>query len=717
MDNRANYQVNIDGNVFVAVQNLFAEFTKIVQVVEKVDESVQTSTRRITEHVDKTTKSFGGLQAKIKSISLTSMIEQVEKVSTAIANISGPGIGFEQSMADLSSITGIVGDELQDLGKVARQTGKDSGLGAQQAANAFALLASQIQVDKIGMEGLKVLQQNTITLSHAAGMSMNDAATALAGTINQFGLQAAEANRVINVLAAGSKYGAAEIVDLSQSFKVVGAAASAAGLTVEDTAGAIEVLSKNNLKGAEAGTALRNIMLKMQTTLGVDFRKNSFSDALDALKPKLTDATYLSKVFGMENVAAAQFLIKNADAVAEMTAQVTDTNVAQEQAAIRTDTVQQMMTRCQARIDDLKIGFFELTGSVGGYATIIAQQAVTVAQLLPLLGLFAKAIGFVTNAEKLQALWTGTVSAATTVWTGVQWALNAALWANPITWIVAGITALIAIIVVCVTKVQGWGKQWDSIVNFMKLTGKLFVETIKYEFSTMVNGIMIGLDYIKLGWYKFKNAVGLGDSSENEAMIAKISGDIDNRKQAIVDGAKNLKNLAQDAGNALTWELSWKGGKEAAPQGDAPIVADGTPGGTSTPRTKTPVHIDFSQAGTKSGKQILDLNKIVPDMKGTAAYTAIASRLSAVKMPSMASAAAALAMPVTVAATSLPQSGAVAPTPAELAYNSSRHGSVSMGKFCDKIEIHIANADGKGYEQIEEEVVEVLKKVMDNYEA
>ena len=235
----------------------------------------------------------------------------------------------------------------------------------------------------------------------------------------------------------------------------------------------------------------------------------------------------------------------------------------------------------------------------------------------------------------------------------------------------------------------------------MKLTGKLFVETIKYEFSTMVNGIMIGLDYIKLGWYKFKNAVGLGDSSENEAMIAKISGDIDNRKQAIVDGAKNLKNLAQDAGKALTWELSWKGGKEAAPQGDTPIMADGTPDGTSTPLTKTPVHIDFTQTGTKSGKKILDLNKIVPDMKGTAAYTAIASRLSAVKMPSMAAAAAALAMPVTVAATSLPQSGAAAPTPTELAYNSSRHGNVSMGKFCDKIEIHIANADGKGYEQIE----------------
>ena len=551
---------------------------------------------------------------------------------------------------------------------------------------------------------------------------MNDAATALAGTINQFGLQATEANRVINILAAGSKYGAAEIVDLSQSFKVVGAAANAAGLTVEDTAGAIEVLSKNNLKGAEAGTALRNIMLKMQTVLGVDFRKNSFSDALDALKPKLTDAAYLSKVFGMENIAAAQFLIKNSDAVAEMTAQVTATNVAQEQAAIRTDTVQQMMARCQARIDDLKIGFFELTGSAGGYATIIAQQAVTVSQLLPLFGLFGKAIGFVTSAEKLHTVWAGAVKAATVAWTGVQWLLNASLWGCPVTWIVAGITALIAVITVCVTKVEGWGKQWDSVVKFMKLTGKLFVETIKYEFSTMVNGIMIGLDYIKLGWYKFKKAVGLGDKTENEAMISQISGDIDSRKKAIVDGAKNLKNLAQDAGSSLSWELSWKNGKNGAVNAVSPLIAASeTPAGTKTPRTKQKVNIDFSKTGTGTGsgsKTVLDLNKIIPDMKGSAAYTAIASRLSAVRVPSLATAAASLAMPLTVAATTLPQSGGTAqPTPTELAYNSQRRGGVTMSKFCDTIEIHIANADGKGYNQIEEEVTAVLKKVLDEYEA
>lgn len=155
-----------------------------------------------------------------------------------------------------------------------------------------------------------------------------------------------------------------------------------------------------------------------------------------------------------------------------------------------------------------------------------------------------------------------------------------------VTWIVAGITALIAVITVCVTKVEGWGKQWDSVVKFMKLTGKLFVETIKYEFSTMVNGIMIGLDYIKLGWYKFKKAVGLGDKAENEAMISQISGDIDSRKKAIVDGAKNLKNLAQDAGSSLSWELSWKNGKNGAANAVSPLIAASeTPDGTKTPRT------------------------------------------------------------------------------------------------------------------------------------
>ena len=706
MDNSCTFQINIAGNVFAGVGTLQGGFNQLVQVVGHVDRSINTT--------------FHNLQQQVKSISLNAVIDQVEKVANGIAEITKPGVGFEQSMADLSSITGIVGKDLKELSRVARQTGKESGLGAEQSAKAFALLASQIQVDKIGMEGLKNLQQNTITLSHAAGMSMDDAATALAGTINQFGLQATEADRVINVLAAGSKYGAAEIVDLSQSFKVVGAAANAAGLSVEDTAGAVEVLSKNNLKGAEAGTALRNIVLKLQTTLGVDFRKNSLSEALDALKPKLTDATYLSQVFGMENIAAAQFLIKNADAVAEMTAQVTGTNVAQEQAAIRTETTAQMMERCRARIDDLKISFFNLTGPAGGYAAILAEQAVTISQLIPLFSIFGHIIRTVTNLQKLQAAWTGIVSGAMTVWTGVQWLLNASLWACPITWIVAGIAALVAIIAVCATKVEGWGKQWDSIVNFMQAVWELFCESFKFRWNLLTNGILIGLDYIKLGWYKFKEAVGLGDSAENQAMINQIGASIEQRQQTIIDGAKKIDSLRKKAAGALTWELSWKKDEKQTPASG--VTNTETSGGLTTPGIGTSggsVLNPRKSGGSGPGaghNSVLDLNKIVPNLKGSTAYEAIASRLSSVRLPAIA-AAASLAMPLTVAATGLPQTAQSDPTPNE--YTARRYSgkTVSVAKFCDKIEIHIAHADGKGYQQIENEVTGVLKQVLDNYEA
>lgn len=287
-----------------------------------------------------------------RMMKMNQTVEMIDKMGAAAERITQPYREFEQSMAGLSSITGIMGEDLERLGKIARQSGVDSGLGAKGAVDAFALLASQIQVDDIGMDGLIELQKQTITLSQAAGMSMTDAANSMAGTINQFGLQASEANRVINVLAAGSKYGAAEITQLSESFKVTGAACAAAGLSVEQTAGALEVLSKNNLKGAEAGTALRNIMLKMQTALGVDFNKTSLSEALTKLKPKMKDATYMAKIFGMENIAAAQFLIKNADAVDTMTQKVTGTQVATEQAAINTDTWNHRLEVQAARLNE-----------------------------------------------------------------------------------------------------------------------------------------------------------------------------------------------------------------------------------------------------------------------------------------------------------------------------------------------------------------------------
>jgi TP901 family phage tail tape measure protein len=456
----------------------------------------------VTQSTKKANGMFSKMQticSRMKNLELASWAENVRNAFDGLSSLSESGVGFQQSMADLQAITGIVGKDLQTISQAARETGKQSGLGAKGAVDAFTLLASQIQIDKIGLQGLMQLQKETITLAQAGGLEMADAATAMAATINQFGLEASEANRVINVLAAGSKYGAAEVADLAQSFKVSGATAAAAGLSVEQTAGAIEVLSQMNLKGAEAGTALRNIILKLQTTLGVDLSNVGLAKALDGLKPKLQDTTYLAKVFGAENIAAAQYLITNAQAVDEMTAAVTGSNVAQEQAAIRTDTVAEKMKQIQARIDDMKISIFEMSGGLTGYASALGDTGVMISQMIPLISLLkgwivklSGVIGIATAATKLFSL---------------------ALWANPITWVVAAVAALVAGLVIAYKKLDG----------FRNLVNKLWVD-LKKTFSIISPYKEKGMD--------IKGSVNITNVEETKKSLRTLQGRVDDLKMA-----------------------------------------------------------------------------------------------------------------------------------------------------------------------------------------
>lgn len=137
----------------------------------------------------------------------------------------------------------------------------------------------------------------------------------------------------------------------------------------------------------------------------------------------------------------------------------------------------------------------------------------------------------------------GVVSVAVLGYAAAQWVANLALWSFPLTWIIAGIAALIGTIVWLVTSVTGWGEAWKHTVNGAKLLWEAFTTHMKLAFDTTVDGIMIGVNKIKEGWYKFKNAVGLGDSDENDEMIRQIHQDTERRKNEIVEGQKKITEL------------------------------------------------------------------------------------------------------------------------------------------------------------------------------
>ena len=504
------------------------------------------------EDVQQKAAGFGNVCERISKIQFKNMADMLDRSVQVFQEATGSGMEYEQAMADLVAITGIAGKELEEIGRVARKTGEESGLGATGAVNAFTLLASQIQIDKIGLQGLMTLQKETITLAQAAGMDMTDAATAMAATINQFGLEATEANRVINVLAAGSKYGAAEISDLAQSFKVTGSTAAAAGLSVEQTAGALEVLSQSNLKGAEAGTALRNILLKMQTVLGIDFTKNGLDEALAALQPKLDDVTYLAKLFGAENIAAAQYLITNAQAVGELTEQVTGTNVAQEQAAIRTNTAAEEYKRLQAKVDDLKISFFNATGAAAPMIALIGDNLPIIASMMTLVGSTAQTIDFFRKNAILARTAIVAKTAAELASAGVmkivaagQAALNAVMSANPVALVVLAIAALVAGLIALYNRSESFRKVVDELWDGLKRVASVVYNSVITAFERCLNTV-------QTLWKTFKQLVGLGGEVEEEGGKAAAAGEeMASANEGTAKSTDELNNELKEEGKSL----------------------------------------------------------------------------------------------------------------------------------------------------------------------
>ena len=500
----ANIHINILGNAYTQVSKLSAGFQKF----EKTG----------TKAVNKIKTDFVALSAKIQIAS---------HAAQALTNLSAPYAEFGQSVADLSAITGIAGKDLEKLSDAARSVGKSSGLGATQATEAFKLLASQISVDKIGIEGLKELQKQTILLSKASGLDLATAANSMAGAINQFGLEAKDAARVVNTLAAGAKYGAAEVPELAMAFKVAGVSAAGAGVSVESTVGAIEALSKAGVKGAEAGTALRNIMLNMQTKLGMDISGKGFAKGLEALQPKLTDVTFLTKAFGRENVNAAQFLIKNTELFGELTQKVTDTKVAEEQAAIRSKTFNDQMKVGAARLNDFKISAFGVldaitpaTGTILSFGTAFLEASPALFAMGNVVASTAKGIQWLSKMQNLASIATKAQAVA-------QWLLNAAMTANPIGLIVAGIALLVAGFVLAYKKI-GWFRGavlagWEAIKTFGKAIYAYVLAPFKAVW-TIAKGLTSVLSNVFTG-----NFSGAYDA------IKKMGGEIKDTAMAVVE--------------------------------------------------------------------------------------------------------------------------------------------------------------------------------------
>lgn len=212
-----------------------------------------------------------------------------------------------------------------------------------------------------------------------------------------------------------------------------------------------------------------------------------------------------------------------------------------------------------ALLDGIANGVSNVIGFFSEFAPIIIGVASAITIL-------TAAINISNISLKLQDFWLNVliakeqvVAIATKVWAGAQAVLNAVMSLNPITLIVAAIAVLVGAIVWVCSKITGWGSLWKGIVGFMKYTFLAFVDGIMLYFTTFINGFLIALDRIRLGWYKFRESIGMGDSEDNQNAINAINESIETRKKAIGDRALSLQDNVNKAKESLGGiEMGWK---------------------------------------------------------------------------------------------------------------------------------------------------------------
>lgn len=263
---------------------------------------------------------------------------------------------FEDKSKNLTALTGLKGDDIAYLEQRARDLAATATDTANEVLDAFTLMGSakpELLKDK---EALAETTEAALTLAAAAKMDAKSSVESLAATMNQFGAPAAEANRYINALAAGSQAGSAAVTDISKSIVKFGATASAANLSVEQSVGLIETLADKGIKGEVAGTALNSALLKLQ--VGVDqFNPKivGMEQALDNLAAANLSTADMVGIFGRGNVVAGQILIENRKRFQELTSAVTGTSTAFEQAATNSDTLAVRQKVAENTINNVKI--------------------------------------------------------------------------------------------------------------------------------------------------------------------------------------------------------------------------------------------------------------------------------------------------------------------------------------------------------------------------
>lgn len=326
---------------------------------------------------------------KLGGIGKTALLGIAGATAATVAGLAAFGISaikvgstFSAQMSRVQAISGATTDELKKLNAQAIQLGADTSFSALQAAAGMENLASA------GFDTAQIMSAmpGLLDLAAVSGGDVANAAEIAASALNAFGLEATEAGHVANVFARAAADTNAEALDMGEAMKYVAPVAKAMGLSLEETAASIGIMSDAGIKGSQAGTALRGALSRLakptktmkdtMKELGLSFYDAEgnmlpMADTIAMLQEKTAGLTQEQKnnalvtLFGQESLSGMLALI---EAGPEKLEALTGSLIESDGAAA--DMAKTMK-------DNLKGSLDELMGSLETFQIVLFQSGET----------------------------------------------------------------------------------------------------------------------------------------------------------------------------------------------------------------------------------------------------------------------------------------------------------------------------------------------------
>ena len=344
---------------------------------------------------------------------------------------------FDQQMSTVQANTGATSAQMDQLRAAAIEAGASTVYSASDSADAINDLG------KAGMSVTDILTgglSGALNLAASDGMAVGDAAEYMANALSMFHLKGSQASQVADTLAAGAGKAVGNVSDFGEALNNCGAQANSFGMNVQETTGVLALFAQNGTIGAEAGTQLNSMLMKLAAPsaeasntmkeLGISaydaqghfVGMANFAGQLQKAEKGLTDEQRNqanATIFGSYAIKAANYLYEAGESgVNKWTKAVSESGYAAEQAAAKNNNLKGDLENLSGSMESLMISVGEgaqgpLRKMVQGLDTLVdafaglpsgAQQTLVVmASLAGVFGAVHKAAGNLNGSTSTMA--------------------------------------------------------------------------------------------------------------------------------------------------------------------------------------------------------------------------------------------------------------------------------------------------------------------------